>query len=129
MTKAPLQVKVFFEARGMEGEWQVVSSRRRPVHVKVYKENATGIHYILFKGDIEIPGEDDCIPARAVVELTRNHFVFVDGHYSSEGDLCVKNFDKNYTFVRTLDLSKITTESFEDCDPRVVSCVYSVRIS
>ena len=120
---------LFFFCRrtDMADEWQVVSSRR-PVRVQVYKEKATGIHYVVFKKELEMSRGDDCIWARAVVEFSPSHFVFVDGHYSSEGDLSVKNFSKRYSFMRTLDLYKINTESFAEDDPRLVSCVYSVSI-
>lgn len=110
-------------------QWQVVSSKR-PVFVGVYKEKKTRIYYILFKNDINdaLQKKNYVIPTRAVVQLKSNHFVFVNGHYSSEGDLCVKDFTNNYTFVRTLDLSKIKTETFEANDPRLVSCEYHISI-
>lgn len=113
----------------MDGDWQVVGSRR-PVLVAVYKENATGIHYVLFKCEIlGMRGRDDCIWARAVVQTSPNHFVFSDDEYSSEGALCVKDFAQKYTFVRNLPLSKIATKSFEGNDARLVSCVYSVHMT
>lgn len=111
----------------MADEWQIVPSRR-PVHVQVYKEKATRIHYIVFKKQLEMARDDDCIWARAVVEYSPNHFVFVNGHYSSDGDLSIKDFSKKYSFVRSLDLYKISTESFDEDDPRLIYCAYSVSI-
>lgn len=109
-------------------DWEVVQ-RPRFCPVSVYKETRTGIHYILNQRELDNSAADDCIWARAVVELSPNHFVFVEGHYSSDGDLSVKDFFNQYVFVRRLDLRSIKTMEFEPNDPRVVYCMYKHVIS
>ena len=102
----------------MQGEWNIVQ-RRSPV--RVVKEKDTGIHYIVDKHVVS-----DYFGARAVVKLRENYFVFVVGHYSSECEICKKNFDKKYTFVKTMDMNKIQTVHLDDSDERMVTCAYSV---
>jgi len=107
-------------------DWKVVA---KFCPVSVYKETRTGIHYILDQKQLDNSAAEEYIWARAVVELHPNHFVFVKGHYSSEGDLSVKDFYNQYVFVRRLDLRNIKTMEFEPNDPRVVCCTYKYEIS
>jgi hypothetical protein len=107
--------------------WNVVPARR-PDTIGVYKEVATGIHYVIKQNDLE-SGTDDVI-VRAVVELRPNFFVFTKGegfakHYSAIGLLPNRsNFSSMYVFVRTLDRRKIQTVSFSENDSRLVSYTY-----
>jgi len=116
------------EAQGSNpfmSDWCTVRSRR-PFHVHVYKEMKTGIHYILSRKELDRSQKDDYIWVRAVVQIRPNHFVFAEGHYSSDGDLSVQGFSDNYIFVRSLDYKKIETVSFAEDDPRLVFSVYRV---
>lgn len=107
-------------------DWCTVKSRRRPFHVRVYKELETGIHYIISRKAPDRCQKNDCIWVRAVVQMHPNYFVFADGHYSSDGDLSIEGFSEKYTFVRSLEYDKINTVSFEDNDPRLVFSTYRV---
>lgn len=113
-------------------EWQIVPDRRRHL-VSVYMEKTTRIYYIIdqkeLNTNLNLKDEYDCIWARAVVKTSLNHFVFADDHYSDDGDLCIKDFHKKYLFVKTLDMNKIQTWSFENADPRLVYSTYKIQLN